>query len=64
MGKKVHSFFSPISENELTIINDSKFIDAISYKKSGDDEKAIELLNQIIKSKILEELSFQRDYTS
>ncbi len=51
VGKKVHSFFSPISENELTIINDSKFIDAISYKNSGDDEKAIELLNQIIKSK-------------
>ena len=51
MGKKVHSFFSPISENELEIINDSKFIDAISYKNSGDYEKAIELLNQIIKSK-------------
>ena len=51
MGKKVHSFLSPVSENELTIINDSKFIDAISYKNSGDYEKAIELLNQIIKSK-------------
>ncbi len=51
MGKKVHSFLSPVSDNELTIINDSKFIDAISYKNSGDYEKAIELLNQIIKSK-------------
>ena len=51
MGKKVHSFLSPVSENELAIINDSKFIDAISYKNSGDYEKAIELLNQIIKSK-------------
>lgn len=51
MGKKVHSFFSPISENELVIINDSKFIDAVSYKNSGDYEKAIELLNQIVKSK-------------
>ncbi len=51
VGKNVHSFFSPVSENELAIINDSKFIDAISYKNSGDYEKAIELLNQIIKSK-------------
>ncbi|MBO71989.1 MAG: hypothetical protein CMD35_00085 [Flavobacteriales bacterium] len=51
MGKQVHSFFSPISENELAVINDSKFIDAISFKNSGDFEKAIELLNQIIKTK-------------
>ncbi len=50
-GEKAHSFFSPISENELEILNDSKFIDAISFKNSGDYEKAIELLNQIIKSK-------------
>ena len=51
IGEKVHSFFSPISENELSIINDSKFIDAISYKNSGDHEKAIELLNQIVRTK-------------
>lgn len=51
MGKKVHSFFSPVSENELAIKNNSKFIDAISFKNSGDYEKAIELLNQIINSK-------------
>ena len=51
IGQKAHSFFSPISENELTVINNSKFIDAISFKNSGDYEKAIELLNQIIKSK-------------
>ncbi len=51
MGKKVHSFFSPVSENELTIKNNLKFIDAISFKNSGDYEKAIELLNQIINSK-------------
>jgi TPR repeat protein len=47
----VHSFFSPVSENELTIKNNLKFIDAISFKNSGDYEKAVELLNQIINSK-------------
>ena len=51
VGREVHSLLSPVSENELTIFNDSKFIDAISFKNSGDYEKAIELLNQIIKSK-------------
>ena len=51
IGQKAHSFFSPTSENELIVINNSKFIDAISFKNSGDYEKAIELLNQIIKSK-------------
>ncbi len=35
----------------MAIINDSKFIDAISYKNSGDYEKAIDILNQIVKSK-------------
>lgn len=51
MGKKVHSFFSLVSENELIILNNSKFISAISFKNSGDYDKALELLNQIIKSK-------------
>lgn len=35
----------------MAILNDSKFIDAISFKNSGDYEKAIELLNDIVKSK-------------
>jgi tetratricopeptide (TPR) repeat protein len=35
----------------LTIKNNLKFIDAISFKNSGDYEKAVELLNQIINSK-------------
>ncbi len=50
-SKKGHSFFNTLSNSELAIENNSKFIDAISFKNSGSYEKAIVLLNEIIKSR-------------
>ena len=50
-SKKGHSFFSSSSANEKSIINDAKFIDAISLKNAGNYEKAEQLLLEVIKAK-------------
>ncbi len=50
-SKKGLSFFSRSSATEKSIVNDVKFIDAISLKNSGNYEKAEQLLLDIVKSK-------------
>ncbi len=49
-SKKGHSFLGLISPKEKAIANDKKFIDAIKFKNSGDYEKSVELLKDILKS--------------
>lgn len=51
ISKKGRSFFVRKTARERAIINDGKLVDAISFKNSGDFEKSIVLLNEIVKSK-------------
>ena len=49
MVKKGHSFLKPSSSNEKVLVNDARFIDAIALKNSGDYEKSIAILEDILK---------------
>lgn len=49
-AQKGRSFF-PLSSNEKKVVNDKLFIDAIALKTKGENEKAINIFSQILKSK-------------
>jgi tetratricopeptide (TPR) repeat protein len=50
MVKKGLSFLKASSSNEKALANDARFIDAIALKNAGDYEKAIAILEDILKA--------------